>query len=273
MTRVGFPRLRRVAAPTDGLRRPSSSEARSGRRLKRPPDPHYNADRATVQPSQPVAACGLPCRGSSKAPPRMLPMKFRTRAIHVGNPRDAQTGAVIPPIHLASTYVQPAAGEWGAFDYGRSGNPTRKNVETTLGSLESGSAALAFASGMAAVHAVTMLLRPGDQILAGTDLYGGTYRLLHKIVNRAGLQVALVPTQDLDAVERAIGERTRLLWLESPGNPLMTVSDIAACADRPSARCSAGRRQHAGHTRADSPAGTRCRRGHALRHKIPGRTQ
>ena len=89
-------------------------------------------------------------------------MKFRTRAIHVGNPYDPQTGAVIPPVHLASTYVQQAAGEWGAFDYGRSGNPTRKNVETTLASLESpAGSGLAFASGMAAVHAVTMLLRPG----------------------------------------------------------------------------------------------------------------
>ena len=157
-------------------------------------------------------------------------MKFRTRAIHVGNAHDPQTGAVIPPVHLASTYVQQAAGEWGAFDYGRSGNPTRKNVETTLASLESGSEALAFASGMAAVHAVTMLLRPGDQILAGTDLYGGTYRLLHKIASRAGIQVTLVPSHDLDAVDRAFGPQTRLLWLESPGNPLMTLSDIGACA-------------------------------------------
>ena len=158
-------------------------------------------------------------------------MKFRTRAIHVGNQRDPQTGAVVPPIHLASTYVQPAAGEWGPFDYGRSGNPTRKNVEATLASLESGSAALAFASGMAAIHAVTLTLRPGDRILAGSDLYGGTYRLLHKIVNRSGLQVSLAPTHDLQRLEQAFCPRTRLLWLESPGNPLMSISDISACAE------------------------------------------
>src|SRR5947209_17941616 len=113
-------------------------------------------------------------------------MQFRTRAIHVGNAADPQTGAVVPPIHLASTFVQPGAGDWGEFDYSRSGNPTRKAFETTLASLESGTHALAFASGMAATHCVTMLLESGDHILAGRDIYGGTYRLLHKIVNRAG---------------------------------------------------------------------------------------
>ena len=114
-------------------------------------------------------------------------MKFRTRAIHVGNERDPQTGAVVPPLHLASTYVQPGAGDWGEFDYSRSGNPTRKNLERTLASLESGCGALAFTSGMAATHAVTMLLEKGDHIIAGTDIYGGSYRLFHKIVNRSGI--------------------------------------------------------------------------------------
>src|SRR3990170_1882219 len=101
-------------------------------------------------------------------------MKFRTRAIHVGQERDPQTGAVVPPIHVASTFVQPGAGEWGEFDYSRSGNPTRKHLETTLASLESGCRALAFSSGMAATHCVTMLLQTGDHILAGADIYGGT---------------------------------------------------------------------------------------------------
>ena len=107
-------------------------------------------------------------------------MKFRTRAIHVGNRRDPQTGAVVPPIHLASTYVQEAAGEWGKFDYSRSGNPTRKNLEKTLASLDGGCAALAFSSGMAATHCATMLLSAGDHIVAGADIYGGTYRLLEQ---------------------------------------------------------------------------------------------
>lgn len=157
-------------------------------------------------------------------------MKFRTRAIHVGNHRDPQTGAVVPPIHVASTFVQPGAGEWGEFDYSRSGNPTRKNLETTLASLEAGCGALAFASGMAATHCVTMLLQAGDHILAGADIYGGTYRLLHKIVNRSGVTVSLVDTTDLQKVEAAITPATKLLWIESPGNPQMSITDIAGCA-------------------------------------------
>lgn len=157
-------------------------------------------------------------------------MKFRTRAIHVGNDADPQTGAVVPPIHLASTYVQPGAGVWGEFDYTRSGNPTRRNLERTLAALENGTAALAFSSGLAAIHAVTMLLRSGDHIVAGTDIYGGTYRLLHKIVDRAGVQVTLAPAADLAAFEAAIRPTTRLLWIESPGNPLLSITDIAGCA-------------------------------------------
>ena len=158
-------------------------------------------------------------------------MKFRTRAIHIGNERDPSTGAVVPPIHVASTFVQPGAGEWGQFDYSRSGNPTRKNLEQTLASLEGGCGALAFSSGMAATHCVTMLLSSGDHILAGSDIYGGTYRLLHKIVDRAGIAVSLAPSTDLDRLEAAIRPETKLLWIESPGNPLMSITDIAACAE------------------------------------------
>ncbi|NMC18932.1 MAG: PLP-dependent transferase [Thermogutta sp.] len=157
-------------------------------------------------------------------------MHFRTKAIHVGNEPDA-TGAVVPPIYLAATYAQPGAGERGAFDYSRSGNPTRKAFETTLAAVESGCGALAFSSGMAAVHCVTMLLKTGDHILAGRDLYGGSFRLFHKIADRAGIDVTLVPTEDLDAVRAAIRPNTRLLWIESPGNPLLTITDIAACAE------------------------------------------
>lgn len=158
-------------------------------------------------------------------------MKFRTRAIHVGNERDPQTGAVVRPIHVAATYVQPGAGEWGEFDYSRSGNPTRKSLETTLASLESGCGALAYASGMAAIHGATLLLSSGDHVLAGTDVYGGTYRLLHKVVNHAGIQVSLAPATDLDAFEAAIRPNTRLVWIESPGNPLLSITDIAASAE------------------------------------------
>jgi cystathionine gamma-lyase len=157
-------------------------------------------------------------------------MEFRTRAIHVGNQRDPQTGAVVPPIHVASTYVQPGAGDWGEFDYSRSGNPTRKNLETTIASLESGCGALAFASGMAATHCASMLLETGDHLLAGADIYGGTYRLLHKVANRAGIEVSLVPSHDLEKLEAAIRPQTKMLWIESPGNPLMSITDIKACA-------------------------------------------
>ena len=112
---------------------------------------------------------------------------FRTRAIHVGSELDPATGAVIPPLHLASTYRQPAAGKWGEFDYARSGNPTRTKLQETLASLEGGCGALAFSSGMSAIHCVTMLLRGGDHVVAGCDLYGGAYRLLHKICDRSGI--------------------------------------------------------------------------------------
>ncbi len=158
-------------------------------------------------------------------------MQFRTRAIHVGNPVDPQTGAVVPPIHLASTFVQPGAGEWGEFDYSRSGNPTRKALETTLASLDSGCGALAFSSGMAAIHCVTMLFAAGDHVVAGCDIYGGTYRLLHKICTGAGITTTLAPSTDLARLEAAITPKTRLLWIETPGNPLLSITDIAACAE------------------------------------------
>ncbi|QDU64347.1 Cystathionine gamma-synthase [Planctomycetes bacterium Pan216] len=157
-------------------------------------------------------------------------MRFRTQAIHAGNHKDPETGAVVPPIHVASTYVQPGAGDWGKFDYARSGNPTRARLEETLAAIEGGTNALAFATGMAATHAVTMLLEAGDHIVAGQDIYGGSYRLFHKIINRSGITVTLVPPHDVEAFEKAITPKTKLLWLESPGNPLLTITDLEACA-------------------------------------------
>jgi cystathionine beta-lyase/cystathionine gamma-synthase len=157
--------------------------------------------------------------------------QFRTRAIHVGQEKDRETGAVVPPIHVASTFVQPGAGQAAEYDYSRSGNPTRKAFETTLASLEGGIGALAFSSGMAATHCVTMLLQSGDHLVAGTDIYGGTFRLLHKICNRGGIEVTLADTTDLARLEAAIRSNTRLVWIESPGNPLLTITNIAACAE------------------------------------------
>jgi len=158
-------------------------------------------------------------------------MHFRTRAIHVGQEHDPATGAVVPPLHLASTFVQPGAGEWGTYDYSRSGNPTRKALETTLASLEGGTHALAFSTGMAATHCAALLLESGDRIVAGSDIYGGTYRLLHRILDRSRIAVSLVDSTDLAAVERALSGGAKLLWIESPGNPLLSISDIAACAE------------------------------------------
>ncbi|MFO0945249.1 MAG: PLP-dependent aspartate aminotransferase family protein [Planctomycetota bacterium] len=158
-------------------------------------------------------------------------MHFRTRAIHVGSPKDPLTGAVVPPIHFASTYIQEKAGEWGQYDYSRSGNPTRTALEQTVASLESGCRGLAFSSGMAAIHCVTLLLETGDHIVAGTDVYGGTYRLLHKIINRSGIQVTMARTDDLDQLAKAFTPKTKLVWLESPGNPLLSITDLSACAE------------------------------------------
>ncbi|MDE0864591.1 MAG: PLP-dependent aspartate aminotransferase family protein [Rubripirellula sp.] len=156
---------------------------------------------------------------------------FRTRAIHVGNEVDPSTGAIIPPIHFASTFQQPAAGEWGKFDYSRSGNPTRSQMQTTLASLEGGCGALAFSSGMAAIHCVTMMLKTGDHVVAGCDLYGGAYRLLHKVCNRSGITVTLVDMTDTAAVAAAINEKTKLVWAESIGNPRLSIPNLRELAE------------------------------------------
>jgi cystathionine gamma-lyase len=157
-------------------------------------------------------------------------MKFRTKSIHVGSERDPATGAVVPPIYLSSTYVQPGSGEWGEFDYARSGNPTRKNLEDAIAALEGGCGGLAFASGMAATHCAMMLLNAGDHVLLGSDIYGGTYRLLHKVCNRAGLSATLADSTNLEKFAAAFRPNTKLVWVESPGNPRLTITDIAACA-------------------------------------------
>jgi cystathionine gamma-lyase len=155
---------------------------------------------------------------------------FRTRAIHDGNSLDPATGAVVPPLHFASTFRQPGAGKWGEYDYSRSGNPTRTNLQTTLSSLENAVGSLAFASGMAAIHGVTMLLNSGDHVVAGSDMYGGAYRLLHKICYRAGITVSLANLTQPSSVEAAITDRTRLIWGETIGNPQLTIPDLDALA-------------------------------------------
>jgi len=157
-------------------------------------------------------------------------MQFRTRAIHVGQEHDPATGAVVPPIHLASTFVQPDTSMTSAYDYARTGSPTRHAFEKTLADLDGGVRALAFASGMAATHCATLLLAPGDEIVTGTDIYGGSWRLFNKLLPQHGISVAAVDTSDLAAVAAAMTPATKLLWIESPGNPLLSITDIAGCA-------------------------------------------
>ena len=169
-------------------------------------------------------------------PPKASSDSFRTRAIHVGNEIDPATGAVVPPIYLSSTYRQPGAGVWGAYDYSRSGNPTRTNLQATLASLEGGCGSLAFSSGMAAIHCVTMMLKSGDHVVAGCDIYGGAYRLLHKVCSRSGIKVSLVDMTDSGAVAEAITEKTRLIWAESIGNPGLTIPNLAELAELAHAR-------------------------------------
>jgi cystathionine gamma-lyase len=159
-------------------------------------------------------------------------MHFRTRAIHVGQERDPATGAIVPPIHVASTFVQPDASMTAAYDYARTASPTRGGFEATLAALDNGTRALAFASGMAATHCVTQLLAPGDRVVTGTDIYGGTWRLFNKLLAGHGITITAVDTTDLDAVRRAVTHGgAKLLWIESPGNPLLSMTDIAACAE------------------------------------------
>lgn len=158
-------------------------------------------------------------------------MRFRTRAIHVGQEADPATGAVVPPIHVATTFVQPGPGQWSQYDYSRSGNPTRAALEKTVASLEQGSAALAYSTGMAAIHGVTLLLQAGDHILAGTDIYGGTYRLFHKVLPASRIDVTLADSTNLADFSAALRPNTRMIWIESPGNPRMSITDIAACAE------------------------------------------
>lgn len=159
-------------------------------------------------------------------------MHFRTRAIHVGQERDPATGAIVPPIHVASTFVQPDASMTAAYDYARTASPTRGGFEATLAALDNGTRGLAFASGMAATHCVTQLLAPGDRIVTGTDIYGGTWRLFNKLLTGHGITITAVDTTDIAAVRQALAHgTTKLLWIESPGNPLLSITDIAACAE------------------------------------------
>jgi len=153
---------------------------------------------------------------------------FATRAIHVGQEPDPSTGAVVVPIFATSTYVQEEIGKHKGYEYSRVSNPTRTCLETNLASLEGGRTSHVFASGMAAINAMCTLLKSGDHVVCTHNLYGGTPRLFNQILTNFGLEFSYVDTTDLRAVERAIRRSTRFVFVETPTNPLMTLSDLAA---------------------------------------------
>ncbi len=157
---------------------------------------------------------------------------FATRAIHAGQAFDPTTGAVIPPVYQTSTFVQEHVGGLrGGYEYARGTNPTRDALQTLIADLEGGSHGLSFASGLAAEDAVLRgLLRPGDHVLMGNDVYGGTHRLANRILAPWGVALSTVEMADVDAVRQAIRPETRMLWLETPSNPLLKITDIEAVA-------------------------------------------
>jgi len=158
-------------------------------------------------------------------------MEFETRAIHEGQNPDPTTGAVITPIYQTSTYQQEAIGEHKGYEYSRTGNPTRKALEEALASLEGGEYGLAFASGVAATMAVFNLLEGGDHLIAGDELYGGTYRLLEKVLRRSGVEVTYADVDDIDTFSKALQKKTKMIWVETPTNPLLKIIDIRKLAD------------------------------------------
>ncbi|MDT9693517.1 cystathionine gamma-synthase [Streptomyces sp. P9(2023)] len=157
---------------------------------------------------------------------------FETRAIHAGNTADPLTGAVVPPIYQVSTYKQDGVGGLrGGYEYSRSANPTRTALEENLAALEGGRRGLAFASGLAAEDCLLRtLLAPGDHVVIPNDAYGGTFRLFAKVVQRWGVDFSVADTSDVDAVRGAVNDRTKVIWVETPSNPLLGITDIAAVA-------------------------------------------
>ena len=157
-------------------------------------------------------------------------MKFGTKAIHAGLEHDPSTGAVMTPIYQTSTYAQASPGDHKGYEYSRTQNPTRAALERNLAALENGKFGLAFGSGLAAIDSVIKLLEPGDEVVATNDLYGGTYRIFTKVFEPLGIHFRFVDMTDLDEVRKAITERTKLIWAETPTNPTLKIIDISSLA-------------------------------------------
>ena len=157
-------------------------------------------------------------------------MKIATKFIHAGMEPDPSTGAVMVPIYQTSTYVQQAPGKNKGYEYARSQNPTRFALEEAYAKIENGKYGLAFSSGVAATDAVIKLLKSGDEVVAANDMYGGTYRLFTKVFEKFGIVFTYVDTTNVENISKAISPKTKLVWLETPTNPLMNITDIAAVA-------------------------------------------
>lgn len=158
-------------------------------------------------------------------------MGFSTDCIHAGQYPDPETGAIMPPIYQTSTFVQEGLGEHKGYEYARTRNPTRDVLERNVAALEGGTEAAAFSSGMSAIDAVMGLLEQGDHVVVSENSYGGTFRLFEQVGRRRGIGFSWVDTTDLGAVEEAFREKTRLLYLETPSNPLLAITDLQACSD------------------------------------------
>jgi len=158
-------------------------------------------------------------------------MGFATDCIHAGQEPEPTTGAVSVPIFQTSTYVQPELGRHKGFEYARTQNPTRFATEAALAALERGKHGHCFASGMSAIDTVFRLLKSGDHVIAGENMYGGSYRLFSKVCEKFGLEFTYVDTSKLDDVKKAIRPATKIIYVETPTNPMMTITDLAACAD------------------------------------------
>ena len=155
---------------------------------------------------------------------------FSTRAIHAGQEPDPATGATIVPIYQTSTYAQRSPGDNKGYEYSRTHNPTRTQLQDALAALDNGRHGLAFASGMAAIDCVLRLLKPGDEVISTDDLYGGSYRIMTKVYEPLGIKFHFVPMGDMTAVRAKVSAHTKLIWVETPTNPLLNVIDIAAAA-------------------------------------------
>ena len=155
-------------------------------------------------------------------------MKFNTKTIHGGQQPEKLTGAVMPPVFMTSTYAHSKPGEAQEYEYSRGGNPTRTALENSFAAIENGTHGFAFSSGMAAIDCVLRTLNPGDEIIAGDDLYGGTYRMFTKLFQKYGLEFIFVDINAVDNISKEITEKTKLVWLETPTNPLMKIADIEA---------------------------------------------